>query len=173
VHELVDRSVKGDVEAFGSLYDLLCEDVYRYFYYQVGSSQDAEDLVSRTFLRAWRAIGSFRWRGKPFEAWLFTVARNQLIDFRRERRRGEAELEADYIDAKPGPEAIALANFEAAATRQALLRLTADQREVLVLRFYLNHDSREIAQIMGKGEGTVRGLQLRALRALRRHLTDE
>jgi RNA polymerase sigma-70 factor (ECF subfamily) len=172
VRELVDRSIQGDAEAFGSLYDLLCDDVYRYFYHQLGRAQDAEDLVSLTFLRAWQAISSFKWRGRPFEAWLFTVARNQLIDFYR-RQRASAPLDEAREDGKPGPEALTLAELEAAATRSALDRLTQEQREVLVLKFYLNRDNREIAAIMGKREGTVRGLQLRALRALRRQLCDD
>jgi RNA polymerase sigma-70 factor (ECF subfamily) len=173
VRELVDRSVQGDAEAFGSLYDLLGDDIYRYFYYQLGCSEDAEDLVSRTFLRAWRAISGFKWRGKPFEAWLFTVARSQLMDFFRERRGLQIELDEAYVDGGPGPEAIVLAELEAVAAREALSRLTPEQREVVVLKFYLDRDTREIAAIMGKREGTIRGLQLRALRSLRRHLCDD
>ena len=173
MRELVDRSVQGDAEAFGGLYDLLCDSVYRYFYHHVGNEPDAEDLLSRTFLRAWRAVPSFRWRGKPFEAWLFTLARNQLIDFYRERRRVHEQLDESRPDTRLGPEGRAIAVAEATATRAALARLTQEQREVLVLKFYLDQDTREIAAIMGKREGTVRALQMRALQALRRHLVDE
>jgi RNA polymerase sigma-70 factor (ECF subfamily) len=172
VRELVDRSVRGDAEAFGGIYDLLCDDVYRYFYYQVGRSEDAEDLVSSTFLRAWRAIGAFRWRSRPFEAWLFTIARNQLMDFYRQRRAVIVELDEECLDARPGPEALALEKLDQLQTRDALSRLTAEQREVLVLRFYLDRETAEIARLMGKREGTVRGLQMRGLRALRRLLDD-
>ncbi len=170
MRELVDRAVKGDTEAFGALYELLVNDVYRYFYHHVGSPQDAEDLASRTFLRAWRGMPSFRWRGRPFEAWLFTLARNQLVDFYRERRPPSATLEDTHHDPGPGPESVALLQDESAATRAALAKLTAEQREVLVLKFYLDRDNREIAEIMGKREGTVRALQMRALQALRRNL---
>ena len=65
------------------------------------------------------------------------------------------------------------ANEAAAVARNALLTLTTEQREVLVLKFYLNLETSEIAKIMGKRQGTIRGLQLRALRALRRQLGDE
>jgi RNA polymerase sigma-70 factor (ECF subfamily) len=173
VRELVDRSVRGDAEAFGGLYDHFCDSVYRYFYHHVGNAADAEDLLSRTFLRAWRAIPSFRWRGKPFEAWLFTLARNQLTDFYREHRRVTEPLDESRPDYRPGPESRVLAVAEATATRAALARLTVEQREVLVLRFYLDYDTKQIASILGKREGTVRALQMRALQALRRHLKDE
>jgi RNA polymerase sigma-70 factor (ECF subfamily) len=173
VRELVDRSVQGDAEAFGHIYDQFCDALYRYFVHHLGNAADAEDLVSRTFLRAWRAIGSFRWRGKPFEAWLFTLARNQLQDFYRERKRAHDPLDESRADSNPGPESQAIAVAEATATRSALAKLTEEQRDVLVLRFYLDLDTKQIATIMGKREGTVRGLQMRALQALRRHLADE
>ena len=169
VRKLVDRAVRGDADAFGCLYDQLSEDVYRYFYHQVRLDADAEDLVALTFMRAWQAIGNFRWRDRPFEAWLFTLARNQLRDFYR-RMKNSMPLDDGIEDERPGPEAVAVERLQAATTRAALERLTAEQREVLVLRFYLNRETDEIAAILGKREGTVRGLQLRALRALRRHL---
>ncbi len=172
MRELVDRSVTGDTDAFGALYDLFADDVYRYCYHHVGSPHDAEDLASRTFLRAWRGIHSFRWRGRPFEAWLFTLAKHQLVDFYRERRGTVAALDEAAPDSRPGPESIALAAAEAEATRAALARLTEEQRQVLVLKFYMDRDNREIAAILGKREGTVRALQMRALQALRRQLKD-
>ncbi len=172
LRELVDRSVSGDADAFGALYDQLIDDVYRYFYHHVGSPHDAEDLASRTFMRAWRAMPSFKWRGRPFEAWLFTLARNQLVDFYRERRAQTAPLDDSRLDPSPGPESLALAGAEADATRKALEKLTEEQRQVVILKFYLERDNREIALIMGKREGTVRALQMRALQALRRHLTN-
>ena len=171
--DLVDRAVGGDAEAFGGLYDLFADDLYRYFYGRLGSYHDSEDLVARTFLRAWRAIGTFRWKGKPFEAWLFTLAKNQLIDFHRERRATLTTLDDARPDGRPGPEALALAEASARETRAALARLTEEQRQVLELKFFLDRDNKEIAEIMGKREGTVRALQMRALHALRRHLRDE
>jgi RNA polymerase sigma-70 factor, ECF subfamily len=173
VHELVDRAVQGDADAFGRLYDRLCANVYRYFYYQLTRHEDAEDLVALTFMRAWQSIAGFRWRERPFEAWLFTLARHQLVDFHRGRRAVSVPLVESLVDGRPGPETVALSNEAAAVARNALLTLTTEQREVLVLKFYLNLETSEIAKIMGKRQGTIRGLQLRALRALRRQLGDE
>lgn len=172
MRDLVDRSVKGDREAFGGLYDIFIDDLYRYFYHHVGSPHDAEDLASRTFLRAWRAMPNFKWRGRPFAAWLFTLARNQLIDFYRERRAPTSQLDESRADPSPGPETMAIAGAEAEAASAALAKLTEEQRQVLVLKFYLDRDNAEIAQIMNKREGTVRALQMRALQALRRQLKD-
>src|SRR5262249_11183327 len=110
---------------------------------------------------------------RPFEAWLFTVARNQMNDYHRGRRAVATPLAESLVDGRPGPEAVALANADASVTRDALLKLTDEQREGLVVKFYLNLDTAAIAQLMNKRQGTVRGLQLRALRALRRQLCDD
>jgi RNA polymerase sigma factor (sigma-70 family) len=170
--DLVDRSVLGEAEAFGSLYDFFVEDIYRYFHSHVADPHDVEDLVSRTFLRAWRAIPRFKWRGRPFEAWLFTLARNQLMDFYREHRATTSPLDEATPDTRTGPEALAVASLEARMTREALAKLTPDQRDVLVLKFFLDRENSEIAAILGKKEGTVRAIQMRALQALRRHLRN-
>lgn len=180
VHELVDLAIEGDAEAFGTLYDQFAEPVFRYFHHHLhgNAAQDAEDLVSRTFLQAWRSIAKFRWRGRPFEAWLFTVAHNQLIDFYRDKRIETSAAPLDEaiavsIDQAMGPEATALAGDQTAVTQAALDRLTFEQREIIVLKFFLDQETREIAAITGKREGTVRAMQMRALQALRRQLENE
>ncbi len=180
VHELVDRSIEGDASAFSAIYDQFADLMFRYFRHHLSgnTTEDAQDLTSLTFLQAWRAIAKFRWRGKPFEAWLFTLAHNQLIDFYRDKRleRGAAPLDeaiAVSVDQAAGPEAHALAVDQAAKTQAALDRLTFEQREVIVLKFFLDQETREIAAITGKREGTVRAMQMRALQALRRQLGDE
>ena len=93
VQELVDRSVQGDAEAFGGLYDLFANDVYRYFYHQTGRAEDAEDLVSRTFLRAWRAIASFRWKNRAVRVTFHEKVEIQL-DTSRIRRRLDSKLDS-------------------------------------------------------------------------------
>ncbi len=180
VHELVDLAIEGDASAFGAIYDQFADPVFRYFRHHLSgkTTEDAEDLTSRTFLQAWRAIGKFHWRGKPFEAWLFRLAHNQLIDFYRDKRveRGAAPLDeaiAVSVDQAAGPEAQMLSSDQAARTQEALDQLTFEQREVIVLKFFLDQETREIAAITGKREGTVRAMQMRALQALRRQLGDE
>ena len=80
---LVARAVARDQAAFAELYDLYVAHVYRYTFYRTAKRADAEDLTEQVFLQAWAAIDRFRWRGKPFLAWLYTVAHNAVIDWRR------------------------------------------------------------------------------------------
>ena len=91
---LVELARGGDSEAFGQLYDHYQLSVYRFLYYRVGSVALAEDLTSETFFRALRSMGSFRWQGKDFGAWLMTIARNLTTDhFKAGRTRLEFATE--------------------------------------------------------------------------------
>lgn len=172
IRDLVDRSIQGDAEAFGQLYEHYLSEIYRYFYHHIGDAVEAEDLAERTFLKAWQSIGRYRWQGKPFTAWLYTLAHNEMVDYFRAKR-----VKAPLDDRQPyhgaGPDDLAIRQQMYAETRRAIDQLTPDQRQLIILKFYMEKDNREIAEIMGKKEGTVRALQMRALAALRRKLQIE
>ncbi len=109
---LVELARGGDSEAFGMLYDHYHVAVYRFIYYRVGSVALAEDITSETFFRALRSMGSFRWQGKDFGAWLMTIARNLTTDhFKAGRTRLEYATEdmTPHDGATEGPETSVLA----------------------------------------------------------------
>ena len=163
------RAGKGDAAAFGALYDRYVEAVYRYVFYRVRNDADAEDLVSDVFLRALRAIPRYEPR-VAFLAWLYRIARNAVID---RARRSRTQITFEDALAHPGvdqvvePDATILALSDKEAVRGALAKLTPLQQEVIVLRFVEGYTTLEIANLVGKREGTVRGIQFRALEALR------
>jgi RNA polymerase sigma-70 factor, ECF subfamily len=163
------RAGKGDAAAFGALYDRYVEAVYRYVYYRVRNDMDAEDLVSDVFMRALRAIPRYEPR-VAFLAWLYRIARNAVID---RARRSRTQISFEDALAHPGvdqvvePDATILALSDKEAVRAALAKLTPLQQEVIVLRFVEGYSTLEIAGLVGKREGTVRGIQFRALEALR------
>jgi RNA polymerase sigma-70 factor, ECF subfamily len=163
------RAGKGDAAAFGALYDRYAEAVYRYVFYRVRNDADAEDLVSDVFMRALRAIPRYEPR-VAFLAWLYRIARNAVID---RARRSRTQISFEDALAHPGadhivePDATILALSDKEAVRGALAKLTPLQQEVIVLRFVEGYSTLEIANLVGKREGTVRGIQFRALEALR------
>lgn len=163
------RAGKGDAAAFGALYDRYVEAVYRYVFYRVRNDADAEDLVSDVFMRALRAIPRYEPR-VAFLAWLYRIARNAVID---RARRSRTQVTFEDALAHPGvdqvvePDATILALSDKEAVRGALAKLTPLQQEVIVLRFVEGYSTHEIADLVGKREGTVRGIQFRALEALR------
>ena len=166
---LVNRAQAGDSEAFGLLYDEYSLSVYRYIYARVSSPVLAEDLTSETFVRALRALDSFRWQGRDFGAWLVTIARNLITDhFKSGRVRLESptdEIET-HDSATQGPEADVLTAVTADVLRRAVSDLPDDQRDCLTMRFFAGLSIAETARALEKSEGAVKQLQLRAVRQL-------
>ncbi len=163
------RASRGDVTAFGLLYDRHVEAIFRYVYYRVRDDAEAEDLTSDVFMRALKAMPRYEPR-QAFLAWLYRIARNAVID--RARRGGrqvsfEDALEHPTADQIVEPDMELLSRSDSTALRNALGQLTPLQQEVIVLRFLEGYSTQEIARIVGKREGTVRGIQFRAIGALR------
>jgi RNA polymerase sigma-70 factor (ECF subfamily) len=171
VERLVAAAKHGDAEAFGQIFDVYHGPVYRYIVARTHNPADAEDLTQVVFVKALEALPRYETRGIPFGGWLFRLARNTVIDHVRTRRE---HTNLDAIVERPGkePEPVArvVAQEEIEAVGRALTALTDDQREAIALRFFAGLSAREAAEAMGKREGTVRGLQFRAIAALRREL---
>ena len=166
---LVELARNGDSEAFGQLYDHYHVSVYRFLYYRVGSVPLAEDLMSETFFRALRSMGSFRWQGKDFGAWLMTIARNLTADhFKAGRTRLELATEDMGAHDAPteGPETSVLASLTNEALLAALTELPTEQQECLIMRFLQGLSIAETAKVLGRSDGAVKQLQLRGVRNL-------
>jgi RNA polymerase sigma-70 factor (ECF subfamily) len=174
IDRLVDQARQGDLQAFGAIFDAYHAAVYRFVVSRVGRPSDAEDLTQLVFVKALEALPRYDARGVPFGGWLFRLARNAVIDHVRTRRE-HVELEAvkQRATEDAGPEAVASLRDELDAVARALEQLTEDQREVIALRFFAGLSAREAAEAMGRQEGTIRGLQFRAIAALRRSLGIE
>ena len=168
--ELARAASAGNVEAVGRLYDQLFGPIYRYIAVRVRSREDAEDLTHLVFERIVAALPRYRHDGKPFSAWAFRIARNAVIDHQRRNRRTEPLELMPERDDTGGPDAISLHEEEIRELRAAILQLTPDQREALILRYASGLSADEAAQVMGRRAGTIRGLTFRAIEALRRQL---
>ena len=173
---LVDRVVEShDSLAFGELYDRFIERVYRYLYFRTGNHPEAEDLTEQVFLKAWEAIGRYRWQGRPFLAWLYRLAHNAYIDHVRSQRP-TTSLTSDQrpIEVPSPAAAVELARaLDADVLADALNQLTIEQQQVIVMKFIEGLDNEQIAQTMHKREGAIRALQMRALISLRRVLENQ
>ncbi len=174
VPDVIERARAGDRAAFAELYDAHADAVYRYVLYRVREPSDAEDVTSEVFTRAFANIHRYRWQGKSFLAWLYTIARNAVTD-RRRRTRPTVDLDNAYGIAEDGPTAHdhAVRGEQVDALRGAVRHLTVEQQEVLLLRFIENMSSRQVATVLGKNEGAIRALQFRALGRLRKLLVTE
>jgi RNA polymerase sigma-70 factor (ECF subfamily) len=171
IDRLVTEARNGDAWAFGLIFDHYHLPVYRYIASRVHRPSDAEDLTQLVFVKALEALPRYEARGIPFGGWLFRLARNTVIDHVRTRHE-HADLDAarGQIGREAGPDELTVARQELDEVAEALAVLTDEQREALALRFFAGLSAREAAAVMGKQEGTIRGLQFRAIAALRRQL---
>src|SRR6478609_8188491 len=166
---LVELAQAGDREAFGQLYDAYVDTVHRYLFVRVGQRALAEDLTSETFLRALRRIDTFSWQGKDIAAWFMTIARNLVVDHVKSARFRFEVTTADMRDADrqveaPDEEVLARLRDEQLVT--AIKALRPEQAECITLRFLHGLSLSETARVLGRSEGAVKQLQLRAIRAL-------
>jgi RNA polymerase sigma-70 factor, ECF subfamily len=169
---LVQRA-KAEPEAFGILYERYVERVYAYIYHRVGNVQDTEDLTARTFYRALDKLDSYEDRGLPFSAWLFRIAHNLVANWHRDRgRRRFLSLDRLWSHSREGdtPDE----QVEQAETQEALWdainRLPAERRDLLLYKFSSRLSNLEIGQMMNKSEGAIKSLYFRTLAALRKDL---
>jgi RNA polymerase sigma-70 factor (ECF subfamily) len=166
---LVELARGGDAEAFGQLYDHYHVSVHRFLYYRTRSTVLAEDLASETFFRALRSMNNFRWQGKDFGAWLMTIARNLCADHYKSGR-SRLELTTDdmgrHDDSTEGPEEAVLEALTNELLLDGLKQLSDEQRDCLIMRFLQGLSIAETAEVLGRSEGAVKQLQLRAVRNL-------
>ena len=162
--ELVARTLAGEGEAFGTLWDRHSPRVYSYAYRRLGDREQAEDVTAETFRRALAKLGTYR--GGGFRSWLFAIAHNAIIDEVRARRPFVVlDTASDQADI-PAPDYVALANAEMSLVFDLLPRLTAGQREVIELRL-AGLAPQEIAQALGKGRPAIDMAHHRAVERLR------
>lgn len=166
--ELVSRAVGGDAAAFSGIYDEFSPRVRRFLRHQPIDADVAEELLQRTFLKMIEALPRYNQRGLPFGAWVFRIARNALTDHWRTLHPAVSlDAAADRPAEGGDPVSCAEREQDRADLRAALAHLPADQREVLVWRFFADLSPAETAALMGRSNAAVRVLQHRALTRLR------
>ena len=171
---LVDRALHGDADAWTTLYARLRPRLFAFCLRRLGNREDAEDAVAETMMRAVRSAGQFRWRGAGFDAWVFRICKNVIIDMSRSRSRrtalvgrGERPLDPASVEEQ------AALSEEHAAVRRAFDHLSQDDRDLLELRVVAGLSSEEAAYVLQRRPGAVRVAQSRALKRLRTYLAEE
>jgi RNA polymerase sigma-70 factor (ECF subfamily) len=173
LERLVDAARAGDPEAVGAIFDRYYDAIYRYAFARLGSVSDAEDVAGEVFVSVLAGLPMFRWRGVPFEAWLFRIASSKVVDVARRRgsdqRRAALAAPPSDRDSRDPSELVERLDDQRRLAA-AIDRLPADQRDVVLLRFFLDRPIREVAATLGRSEGAIKQLQFRAMSRLRRLL---
>jgi RNA polymerase sigma-70 factor, ECF subfamily len=172
VRALVDRAKQGDRDALEELYLIHFDRIYGYLHVSVGNRPDAEDLTTQTFVKMLESIGKFRWQSAPFSAWLFRIAHNLAMDHFRATKRWQPEDEVPEPppDESTSAESGALESIGQKSMLELIEDLSAEQQQVLILKFVFNFSNAEAATILGKSEGAIKSLQHRALVSLQKQL---
>lgn len=178
--QLLKRVTSGDFEAFGEVYTIYLDRIYRYVFYQVKDMMIAEDLTEEIFVKAWRGIKTYKGGRLSFSAWLYHIAHNHIIDYFRTRQShvsldrellGNVEILDNVVDPEVGPEQ----EVERRLTQQEVLELISylppAQKQIIILKFIEGLGNQEIEQITGKRQGAIRIMQMRALATLRQRLS--
>ena len=162
--DAVRRCQMGDLEAFRPIVERYGNVLMGTIYLMVGDRAVSEELVQETFVRAWRGIATFR-LGQPLKPWLVRVAVNQALNARARRQAPVEPLSEAH---EGGGTDLGLGQSDDhSEVRQALSRLSADHRRVVVLRYFGELSTKEAANALGVREGTVKSRLKRALRQLR------
>ncbi|NHZ71651.1 MAG: sigma-70 family RNA polymerase sigma factor [Aquificales bacterium] len=172
--QIVKQAQQGTRSAVAALYHKHHAQVYRYIVYRVGDTVVADDLTADVFVSMVKHIDSYEDRGRPFLAWLYTIAGNVVKMHYRHQKATEFEpLPDEMIDQYANPAEIAQTNMTHEQLIAAMPHLPEMQRQVILLKFIEGFSNREIAAMLGKKEGNIRVLQHRAILTLRQILTEE
>ncbi len=172
--QTLDAAKAGGDWAWGELYRETAPILARYL--RARGVPDVDDVVGETYLRVVRHLGSFTGSEASFRTWLFTIARHLVVDSARRRTRRPVDATADAALLALAPvgnaEDEAMALLGADVVRDALGRLTVDQRDVLLLRILGDLSIDEVSQVLGRRPGAVKMLQSRGLATLRKTFSE-
>jgi len=159
---------------FEALYREHLRDVYSYCYYRIGNHHDAEDLTEQTFLQAYRHFERAQREsdGRPLRPWLIRIAHNLAANYHRDRsRRPTAALDNVEPPEHPhGTERVVEGRERVRQVIAGLDHLSDDRREVLIMRFSLGMDNREIARALGRSDGATKVLIHRSIKQLQEEM---
>jgi RNA polymerase sigma-70 factor (ECF subfamily) len=158
-----------DPVAFDDIYDRYADAILNYCFHRLGTWEEAEDAAQQIFVNAYRALPRFQVRDGSLRSWLFTVAHNEIANRHRYQARHRTlplTEAAAVFDPAPLPEEMAVVIDQQERLRRMLPCLSEDQRRVVELRLAGLRDG-EIAAVLGRSPGAVRGVQARAVARLR------
>ena len=163
------KTARLDSRAFGELYKLYVEQVFRYLYSRLGNVHEAEDATAQTFLAALESFNKLR-QEEHFAPWLFTIARNKVMDHYRQKKNTSSLDEAVEIPTDNDPVITMIQSEQTEALSKLIQALPEEDRELLRLRFLADMSYPQIAHILHRKEEAVKKSIYRLLARLHSQL---
>lgn len=170
--DLVERAKRGDRDAYGKIYEIFLPKIFRFVYYLVGKREQAEDICQETFLKAWKALATFSKGKGTFQAYLYKIARNLVIDWQRKKKE---QLLAAGFDAPSGED---ISEKLEVRERESMVKKLLDtldpvEKQILILRYFEDFTTAEVARVLKIKEGALRVRIHRLMVRLRLELEND
>jgi RNA polymerase sigma-70 factor, ECF subfamily len=171
-NDLILAAKKGEEQAFGKLYDLYFERIFKFIYFRVSHKETAEDLTEDVFIKAWQRITHVK--PESFSGWLYSISKNTVIDHYRQKKimvdlqeiEGILESEQNVVEE-------ANTVMEQKLFMDLLRKLTPEQQIVIKLKFIEGLENDEISELIARSEGSIRVTQHRAIAKLQELLNEQ
>lgn len=160
---------KGELEQFTKLYDTYLERIYRFVFHRLPHTQTAEDVTSDIFISALEKIHTYNIRKASFSTWLYTIARNKIIDHTRTRKGVEDIDLAKDVASAHNPAQDASIAFDVGSIEKFLDTLDATQRDIVTMRVWDDLPHKDIALVLGMSEAAVKMNYSRTVSKLQSH----
>lgn len=169
LENLIRKAQKGDKQAFEKIYNLFNKRIYRYCDYNIKTKEVAQDITQETFIKCWKSLPSFSFKeGGYFQAFLFRIARNLIID--ESRKRKTVQIEDDLEGEAEDLEGLIDQKDEEKKVKEALLRLNDNDRQIIILRYFEDLSFTEVEKVTGIKSGALRVRTHRILQKLKEDL---
>ncbi|MDO8269143.1 MAG: RNA polymerase sigma factor [Candidatus Levybacteria bacterium] len=165
--DLVERAQRGEKDAFGLLYQKYFQKIFRYCKINLKNEELAKDICQESFVKAYKKLKDFKTDGQwSIQAFLFTIARNLIID--HSRRKKEASIE-DYenLQSMEDPYEDSERRENIQKIRTVLSKLEEVDRQIVILRYFEEMPSLEVAKILGIKDGALRVRTFRVMQKVK------
>lgn len=169
--ELISKAQNGDLDAMRILYDRTFDSLYRYVRFKVSTDEDAEDLVSEAFVRAFESIKKFRSKSS-FKTYVYTIAHNLLVDYYKHKSM-HAVLDSDQVEIDEEHETVSKTQKLIEKVKSLFAKLSATEQRVIELRFLSNMSVHESSIALELSESNTKVITHRAIKKMKDLINNE
>lgn len=164
---IIEEIQKGNTTEFGKIYDHYIKKIYRFVYYKTHHKENAEDITSKVFIKAFENIRKFNPKKGNFQGWIYKIARNSVIDFYRSQKLEENIDDAWDLETGEDVEGDTEIRIKIKEIKEYLKDLSPIQRDIIIMRVWQELSYKEIAEAIGKNEANCKMIYVRGVKKLK------